>query len=198
MANTDADATYQKNITIAVPLVFAILSTLVYGVRLYARRTSAARIGVDDLLMGIGLLLSFGATAGVVSSKPHRVMTRRCLCNCLYSVAGFNGAGRPVLRLPKPERQRFNEVRLRKHRYNHRLSDLTCRDYTGKMDSPKILANLPSIYQMLHHSLHATTIQTSQTVHHRLECVNRFYRASGNGRRLDEYISVLAAAVFLQ
>ena len=69
MANTDADARYQKNITIAVPLVFAILSTLVYVVRLYARRTSAARIGVDDLLMGIGLLLSFGATAGVVWSK---------------------------------------------------------------------------------------------------------------------------------
>ena len=71
MSNSESDETYQKSIVIAVPIVFAFLSTVVFVARLYARRFSASKFGIDDLLMAVGLLLSFGATTGVVwSASP--------------------------------------------------------------------------------------------------------------------------------
>ena len=72
MASTSSQepsADYDKRITIVVPVVFAVLSLFVYFLRLFARRMTAAKWGVDDLLMGIGLLLSFGATFSTVWSE---------------------------------------------------------------------------------------------------------------------------------
>ena len=60
---------YEKRITIAIPIVFSALATVVYLARLYARRMTAAKFGIDDVLMAVGLLLSFGATFSVVWGK---------------------------------------------------------------------------------------------------------------------------------
>ena len=90
MPESRVEQTYDKNITIAIPIVFAALASFIYALRLYARRISVTNFGIDDLLMGIGLLISFGATGSTVWT-------------------GFNGAGQPTPSLPKAESRRFNE-----------------------------------------------------------------------------------------
>jgi hypothetical protein len=60
---------YEKYVMTAAPIVFAILATLAYLLRLYARRISAVALWYDDLLMGIGLCISYGATVSVIFSE---------------------------------------------------------------------------------------------------------------------------------
>lgn len=51
-----------------VPIVSAVLATLVYLLRLYSRRLGGSGFMIEDALMGIGLLLSYGATIFVIYS----------------------------------------------------------------------------------------------------------------------------------
>ncbi|EED13771.1 integral membrane protein [Talaromyces stipitatus ATCC 10500] len=65
-----------------VPIVAAGFATIVYLLRLYSRRLGGTGLATEDFLMGIGLLLSYGATVFVVYTA-------------------FNGVGMPSSSLPK-------------------------------------------------------------------------------------------------
>jgi hypothetical protein len=52
-----------------VPIVSAVLATLIYLLRLYSRRLGGSGFMIEDALMGIGLLLSYGATIFVIYSQ---------------------------------------------------------------------------------------------------------------------------------
>jgi hypothetical protein len=60
---------YWQNILTVVPIVGAGIATLIYLLRLYSRRLSAVGLLLEDVLMGIGLLISYCATAFVVQSE---------------------------------------------------------------------------------------------------------------------------------
>jgi hypothetical protein len=61
--------TYWKDVLIIVPIVGASTATIVYLLRLYSRRLAAVGLLLEDLLMGIGLIISYCATAFVVQSE---------------------------------------------------------------------------------------------------------------------------------
>lgn len=52
-----------------VPIVGASIATIVYLLRLYSRRMTAVGLLLEDILMGIGLIISYCATAFVVQSE---------------------------------------------------------------------------------------------------------------------------------
>ncbi|KAI9929526.1 hypothetical protein MW887_000999 [Aspergillus wentii] len=79
---------YWKNVLTIVPIVGAALATVAYGLRLYSRRFTTGGLKIEDLLMGIGLVISYCATAFVVDTA-------------------FNGVGLSVKSLPHDERQRI-------------------------------------------------------------------------------------------
>lgn len=61
--------TYWKDVLIIVPIVGASLATVTYLLRLYSRRLTAAGFFLEDILMGIGLIISYCATAFVIESE---------------------------------------------------------------------------------------------------------------------------------
>lgn len=67
MASTDSE--YWAHVLTIVPILGAVVATLVYFIRLYSRWLGTASLAVDDALMGIGVLLSYGATVFVVYSE---------------------------------------------------------------------------------------------------------------------------------
>ncbi|GAQ35241.1 integral membrane protein [Aspergillus niger] len=79
---------YWKNVLTIVPIIGAALATVSYVLRLYSRRFTTAGLKVEDWLMGVGLILSYCATAFVVDTA-------------------FNGVGLPVSSLPADERRRI-------------------------------------------------------------------------------------------
>lgn len=60
---------YWKNVLTIVPIIGAALATVSYVLRLYSRRFTTAGLKVEDWLMGVGLILSYCATAFVVDSE---------------------------------------------------------------------------------------------------------------------------------
>ncbi|GFG13385.1 hypothetical protein IFM5058_06420 [Aspergillus udagawae] len=80
--------TYWKDVLTIVPIVGASVATVTYLLRLYSRRLTAAGFFLEDILMGIGLILSYCATAFVVETA-------------------FNGVGVPLKSLPHDERYRI-------------------------------------------------------------------------------------------
>ncbi|KAE8317698.1 hypothetical protein BDV41DRAFT_561235 [Aspergillus transmontanensis] len=58
--------TYWKNVLTVVPIVGAAIATLTYLLRLVSCRISTVGLRLEDLLMGIGLILSYCATAFVI------------------------------------------------------------------------------------------------------------------------------------
>ncbi|KAI9038843.1 uncharacterized protein KD926_010176 [Aspergillus affinis] len=85
MAIRDA---YWGNVLTIVPVVGAAVATFVYILRLVACRMSTFGWRLEELLMGIGLFLSYGATAFVIYTA-------------------FNGVGVPGDELPQDERIRL-------------------------------------------------------------------------------------------
>ncbi|PYH82444.1 integral membrane protein [Aspergillus uvarum CBS 121591] len=79
---------YWKNALTIVPIVGAAFATVTYALRLYSRRYTTAGLKLEDLLMGVGLILSYCATAFVVDTA-------------------FNGVGISVSSLPPKERRRI-------------------------------------------------------------------------------------------
>lgn len=65
----DKENTYWKNVLTIVPIVGAGVATATYLLRLYSRRMTAAGFYLEDILMGIGLIISYCATAFVVESE---------------------------------------------------------------------------------------------------------------------------------
>ncbi|KAH8883254.1 hypothetical protein GQ53DRAFT_753136 [Thozetella sp. PMI_491] len=81
---------YWKNVLIAVPILFCALATASYILRIVCRRLNhGGSIKIEDVLMGIGLLLSYGVTAWTVYTA-------------------FNGVGVSTDLLPPDERRRIN------------------------------------------------------------------------------------------
>lgn len=60
---------YWKDVLTIVPIVGAGIATIIYLLRLYSRRLAAVGLLLEDILMGIGLLISYCATAFVVQSE---------------------------------------------------------------------------------------------------------------------------------
>ncbi|PWY74293.1 integral membrane protein [Aspergillus heteromorphus CBS 117.55] len=79
---------YWKNVLTVVPICGAAVATLSYILRLYSRRFTSAGLKLEDWLMGIGLIISYCATAFVVDSA-------------------FNGVGLSLGTLPVDERRRI-------------------------------------------------------------------------------------------
>ena len=64
-----AEDRYWKNVLTIVPIVASGVATIIYGLRLFARRVgTSSGWQLEDLLMGIGVLVSYGATIFVVYS----------------------------------------------------------------------------------------------------------------------------------
>ncbi|GAB1191420.1 hypothetical protein APSETT444_000593 [Aspergillus pseudonomiae] len=81
---------YWGNVVAIVPTVGAALATLIYALRLIACRMSTVGWRLEELLMGIGLILSYGVTAFVIytSSAKESVWTAlelnvAIICGCL-------------------------------------------------------------------------------------------------------------------
>lgn len=107
MANTEWKTDeYWKTVSTVVVLVFAGLATLAYALRMYAVRISSGKFKIEDYLMGIGLLLSYGATVatvvstfGMPSSKPWRIR-RDVLTDMVIKMPSMESAFRPTSFLP--------------------------------------------------------------------------------------------------
>ncbi|RHZ64375.1 hypothetical protein CDV55_106226 [Aspergillus turcosus] len=84
----DKENTYWKNVLTIVPIVGAGVATATYLLRLYSRRMTASGVYLEDIFMGIGLIISYCATAFVVETA-------------------FNGVGVPIKTLPPDERYRI-------------------------------------------------------------------------------------------
>ncbi|OQD84283.1 hypothetical protein PENANT_c013G02428 [Penicillium antarcticum] len=80
--------TYWKNVLIIVPIIGAVVATIIYLLRLYCRRMKALGLLLEDYLMGTGLIISYCATAFVIDTA-------------------FNGVGLHVATLPKHEQMRI-------------------------------------------------------------------------------------------
>lgn len=64
-----AEDPYWKNVLTIVPIVASGVATIIYGLRLFARRAgTSSGWQLEDLLMGIGVLVSYGAMIFVVYS----------------------------------------------------------------------------------------------------------------------------------
>lgn len=62
--------TYWKNVLTIMPIVRSGVATIIYFLRLFARRVGGtSRWQLEDMLMGIGMLISYGATIFVVYSQ---------------------------------------------------------------------------------------------------------------------------------
>ncbi|RFU31621.1 hypothetical protein B7463_g4708, partial [Scytalidium lignicola] len=85
---------YWKTVSVVVVVVFAGLATLAYALRMCAAKISSGKFKVEDYLMGMGLLLSYGATVATVFNA-------------------FNGVGVPSKELPPAKKHRLDYVRLR-------------------------------------------------------------------------------------
>lgn len=60
---------YWKTVSVVIVFVFAGLATLAFALRMYSARISSGKFRVEDYLMGIGLLLSYGATFATILSE---------------------------------------------------------------------------------------------------------------------------------
>ena len=86
--------TYWKNVLTVVPIVGAAIATLTYILRLVSCRISTVGLRLEDFLMGIGLILSYCATAFVVYSKFLSRGDIRSYCSQLVN-SGIQWGGRP-------------------------------------------------------------------------------------------------------
>jgi hypothetical protein len=60
---------YWKNVLTIVPIIGAVVATIIYLLRLYCRRMKALGLLLEDYLMGAGLIISYCATAFVIDSE---------------------------------------------------------------------------------------------------------------------------------
>ncbi|KAE8336746.1 hypothetical protein BDV24DRAFT_178151 [Aspergillus arachidicola] len=74
--------TYWKNVLTVVPIVGAAIATLTYLLRLVSCRISTVGLRLEDLLMGIGLILSYCATAFVI----YRLMDDSEILGAIHGV----------------------------------------------------------------------------------------------------------------
>ncbi|KAE8422281.1 hypothetical protein BDV36DRAFT_311397 [Aspergillus pseudocaelatus] len=74
--------TYWKNVLTVVPIVGAAIATLTYILRLVSCRISTVGLRLEDLLMGIGLILSYCATAFVI----YRLMDDSEILGAIHGV----------------------------------------------------------------------------------------------------------------
>ncbi|EHK22075.1 uncharacterized protein TRIVIDRAFT_201472 [Trichoderma virens Gv29-8] len=58
-----------KTISVVLPIVFAMMSTILYVLRVCASRITNGSCRVDDYLTGIGLLLSYAATGATLQTS---------------------------------------------------------------------------------------------------------------------------------
>lgn len=99
-----AEDPYWKNVLTIVPIVGSGVATAIYCLRLFARRVGAtSRWQLEDWLMGMGVLVSYGATISVVYSMSLCALSSVQDTN---GVAAFNGVGLPTKTLPPDERRR--------------------------------------------------------------------------------------------
>jgi hypothetical protein len=104
---------YWKNVLTIVPIVGAVVATIIYLLRLYCRRLKALGLLLEDYLMGAGLIISYCATAFVIDSEHSPPSSRRDIKIKILTIkAAFNGVGLPVASLPKHERMRIQFVCL--------------------------------------------------------------------------------------
>lgn len=75
-----AENPYWKNVLTIVPLVSSALATVIYLLRLFARRLGVSSgWQVEDVFMGLAVLVSYGATVFVVYSQYHLVFVHHCV-----------------------------------------------------------------------------------------------------------------------
>jgi hypothetical protein len=68
---------YWKNVLTIVPIIGAAVATIIYLLRLYCRRMKALGFLLEDYLMGVGLIISYCATAFVIDSEHSSPSSRR-------------------------------------------------------------------------------------------------------------------------
>ncbi|KAJ5931146.1 hypothetical protein N7466_006639 [Penicillium verhagenii] len=79
-----------RDILIIVPVVGTAVATVVFFLRLYARYITVRRLRVEDILMGMGLLCTYGVAVCTIYSAVHGI-----------------GIGESIWLLPREERRRI-------------------------------------------------------------------------------------------
>ena len=104
-----AYAEYWKNTLAAVSLTFAIIPTIVYGLRVYSSHMVSKRVRPDDILMGAAVIFMWGNTASVclsmLPSHPHVPSQTNWLT---LVTEAFNGIGVPHDHLSPEQDLRLN------------------------------------------------------------------------------------------
>ncbi len=61
--------THWRKVLIVVPIVGTAVATIIYALRLYARHMVTQKLRVEDVLMGIGLIFTWGVAVCTVYGK---------------------------------------------------------------------------------------------------------------------------------
>lgn len=76
---------YWRDVLIIVPIVGTTIATIFFIIRLSCRYFVAHKLRVEDLLMGMGLLCTYGVAICVVYCKYSNPLTRRWCINPINS-----------------------------------------------------------------------------------------------------------------
>lgn len=58
--------THWRRVLIIVPIVGTGVATVIYGLRLYARHMVTQKLRIEDLIMGLGVICTWGVAACIV------------------------------------------------------------------------------------------------------------------------------------
>ncbi|KAJ5999569.1 hypothetical protein N7451_007379, partial [Penicillium sp. IBT 35674x] len=81
---------YWRNVLIIVPIVGTAVATVIFCLRLYARYITVHQLRVEDILMGMGVLCTYGVAICTIYSAIHGI-----------------GLGQSIWVLPRDERRRI-------------------------------------------------------------------------------------------
>jgi hypothetical protein len=60
-----------RNVLIIVPIVGTAIATVFYPLRLYSRQLVVYGVGIEDALMGLGLLFTYGVAICIVYGESQ-------------------------------------------------------------------------------------------------------------------------------
>ncbi|KAJ5216693.1 uncharacterized protein N7469_011558 [Penicillium citrinum] len=82
-----------KQVLIIVPIVGTTIATIIYVLRLFARHMITQKLRIEDIIMGLGLIFTWGVAGCVVYAAFHGI-----------------GVGKTIWALPREERRRITLV----------------------------------------------------------------------------------------
>jgi len=66
-----------KQVLIIVPIVGTVIATIIYVLRLFARHMITQKLRIEDIIMGLGLIFTWGVAGCVVYGESIRMKESR-------------------------------------------------------------------------------------------------------------------------